>query len=164
MARRAGAKAWVLYWEVLPGGPLSIARNNEVVAVLPPQWGDARVLDILERLFLERAAVPSELVEWRSSGLPYPPKNLLWMHSVPVGCSGYYCGHNPMLVARKVQRLRVLSDDELEWEETSVEHHADFCRATWGVEHCPEAKRGPTVIVKRGSRSSKGPAGTPLLA
>lgn len=156
MPRRAGVKAWVLYWEVLPGGPLPIARNNEVVAVLPTQWGDARVCDVLERFFLERAAVPSELVEWRAGGSPYPPKHLLWMHSVPVGGAGYYCGHNPILIARKAQRLRVLSDDELEWEEISAEHHAAFCRATWGVENCPEAKRGPTITVKRGARTSKG--------
>ena len=151
MARGAGVKAWVLYWEVQPGGPLPIAHNNEVVAVLPSRWGDARVCDVLERLFLERAAVPSELVAWRAGGSPYPPKHLLWMHSNPVRDEGYYCGHNPILIARKIQHLRVLGDHELEWQELSVEHHADFCRATWGVADCPEAKRGVTVTVKRGN-------------
>jgi hypothetical protein len=157
MPRRTGVNAWVVYWEVMPGGPLPIARNNEVVAVLPPRWGDARVREVLERLFLERAATPSELVEWRAGGSPYPPKHLLWMHSVPVGGAGYYCGHNPILIARKVQRLRVLGDDELEWEEISAKHRAAFCRATWGVENCAEAERGPTVTAKRGARSPKGP-------
>jgi hypothetical protein len=37
--RRRGVKAWVLYWEIRPGGPLPIAYNNEVVAVLPATWG-----------------------------------------------------------------------------------------------------------------------------
>lgn len=161
MPRRAGVKAWVLYWEVLPGGPVPITCNNEVVAVLPSRWRDARVCEVLERFFLERAATPSELVVWRAGGSPYPPRHLLWMHSVPYGGAGYYCGHNPMLVARKVQRLRVLGDDELEWEEMSAEHHADFCRATWGIEDCPEAKRGPTITVKRGVRSSAAAASLP---
>jgi len=43
VSRRKGVKAWVLYWEVQPGGPAPIARDHEVVAVLPPNWGEDRV-------------------------------------------------------------------------------------------------------------------------
>jgi hypothetical protein len=60
-----GVKAWLLYWEFQPGKPLPIARDGEVVGILPAAWGRDRVLDVLERLYLERVMTPSELLRWR---------------------------------------------------------------------------------------------------
>lgn len=153
MPVRRGIKAWLLYWETQPGGPLPLAEDGEVVAVLPSTWGDDRVRNVLERLFLERAATLAELVNWRNSGSsPYPSRPGTYMHSIAVGGTEYYCGHNPILKARKVQNLVAVGEYELTWEEVSIQHHTEFCRLNLRIDNCPEAAQGSTVSAKRWSR------------
>lgn len=62
------------------------------------------------------------------------------MHKTRVDGAGYYCGHNPMLVARKVQRLRVISDHELEWK-----------RPQWSTVPMPVVQYGELRTIPRQS-------------
>jgi hypothetical protein len=145
-----GASAWVLYWQNMPGTPLPIARDNEVVAVLPAAWHEDRVMDVLERLYRERAETPAELVSHRKRGsLPYPPKCGPSLHSVPVVDLAYYCGHNPILNARRVQGLVVVNEYELAWKEVGVRHTAFICEAA-GARDCTLVGKEPAVIEKHG--------------
>jgi hypothetical protein len=141
----------VLYWEAQPGRPLPIARDHEVVAILPPSWGDDRVNDVLERLYLERAMTPSELVNWRSRGSsPYPPECGAYLHRVRVIGLEFFCGHNPILKARKVEQLRAVSEHELAWVEVGVYHRtATLCEAAGGKD-CPLVGKEPVATSKRG--------------
>ncbi len=66
-SKRRSIKAWVLYWEIQPGGPSPVASDGEVAAILPAMWGEDRVCDVLERLYLERAATPVELMACKYS-------------------------------------------------------------------------------------------------
>lgn len=149
--RPKGVKAWVLYWEVQPGGPLPIAQHHEVVAVLPPNWGEDRVKDVLERLYLERAVTPSELLTWRDRGSsPYPPQCAAYLHKVPVAELEFLCGHNPVLKARKVEQLVAVSEYELAWKEAGVAHLSTaLCQAA-GQEDCPLVGKEPEVTGRRG--------------
>jgi hypothetical protein len=150
--RPKGVKAWVLYWEVQPGGPVPIARDHEVVAILPPYWGVDRVRDVLERLYLERSMTPSELLRWRNRGSsPYPSKCSAYVHRVQVADLEFYCGHNPILKARKVKQLMAVNEHELAWKEVAVTHvSATLCEAA-GQKDCPLVGKEPDVIDKRGS-------------
>lgn len=154
MARaQRGAKAWVLYWEKQPGGPIPIAEDGEVVAVLPPAWGKDRVCEVLERLYLERAASPAELVQCRQSGtFPYKPQCAAYLHRLPVADLAYICGHNPVLVARHVENLVVLGDDEIAWDEVGVAHTPALCELA-GEGNCQLANQAPKVVRKRWRRS-----------
>jgi hypothetical protein len=151
VSRRKGGKAWVLYWEVQPGGPAPIARDHEVVAVLPPNWGEDRVQDVLERLYLEQAMTPSEMLSWRNRGSsPYPPKCGAYVHHIQVTDLEFFCGHNPILKARKVEQLVTVNECELAWKEVGVAHlSAALCEAA-GQKNCPLVGKEPDVTDKRG--------------
>ncbi len=74
-------------------------------------WGEDRVRDVLERLYLERAMTPAELLRWRkTSSSPYPPQCATYLHQAPVVELEYICGHNPVLKARKVEDLTVVDE------------------------------------------------------
>jgi hypothetical protein len=104
----------------------------------------------LEHLYLERAATLAEMLDWRKTGsAPYQPKCAAFMHNVPVGGLSYECGHNPVLIAYKVQNLTAPDEHELAWEEPGVEHRSDVCHRFFGVPNCTEAERGLVVISKR---------------
>jgi hypothetical protein len=150
-SQHRGIKAWVIYWEIQPGRPLPIAQNNEVVSILPANWGKKRVQDILERLYLERAMTPSEMVSWRNPGSsPYPPRCGAYLHRIQVVDLEFFCGHNPILKARKVEGLIVLNDNELSWKEVGVPHlSANLCEAA-GVKNCPLVGKKPHVAERRG--------------
>jgi hypothetical protein len=156
-----GIKAWILYWEVQPGGPSPIARDHEIVAVLPANWGEDRVKDVLERLYLERAMTPSEMVIWRNRGSsPYPPQCSAYLHRIPVADLEFFCGHNPILKARKVEQLVAVDEHELTWKEVGVAHLSSALCAAAGQEDCPLVGKDPYVIDVRGfgSRWSTGEA------
>jgi hypothetical protein len=146
-----GVKSWVLYWENMPGGPLPIALDNEVVAVLPPSWGEDRVKDVLERLYLERAMTAAELLGWRNrSSSPYPAVCATYLHHIKVTDLAYYCGHNPILTARKVEQLVAVGEHELAWAEIGVTHHSSqLCEAA-GMKDCPLVGKEPNVTRKQG--------------
>jgi hypothetical protein len=156
VSSRKGVKAWVLYWEVQPGRPAPIARDHEVVAVLPPNWGEDRVQDVLERMYLERAMTPTEMLNWRNRGSsPYPPRCGAYVHRVQVKDLEFFCGHNPVLKARKVEHLVTVNEYELAWKEIGVAHlSASMCELTGGQKDCPLAGHEPDVTDKRGFGSS----------
>lgn len=148
MSRSKGVKAWVVYWELQCGRPLPIAQDSEVVGVLPPTWGRDRVCDVLERLYLERAMTSAELVQWRRVGAsPYPPECGTYLHGVQVVDLEYFCGHNPILKARKVEKLISIGEHELRWEEVGVTHRSELCAAA-GVPDCELAGQEPRRVTR----------------
>jgi hypothetical protein len=148
-----GVKSWVLYWEPMPGHPLPIALDHEVVAILPPSWGEDRVKDVLERLYLERTSTLDELLMWRNRGSsPYPPECGASYHGIRVVGLEYYCGHNPILKARKVERLVAIGEEELSWMEIGMTHTPFLCEAA-GEEDCPLIGKEPYSIRKHGKRA-----------
>ncbi|HEV7567193.1 MAG TPA: hypothetical protein VGO31_14685 [Microbacteriaceae bacterium] len=141
-----GATAWLVRWEQTPGEPLPIAEDGEVVAVLPGRWSDRRVEDVLERLYAERAYTPAEQLQWRAAGSsPYAVQTLFHVHGIPVGGFGLWCGHNPMLVARRVERLRALDECTLSWVEVQPSHAGFLCKSR-GFPDCPQADQPPTEL------------------
>jgi hypothetical protein len=154
--RSSGVKAWIIYWEVHPGHPLPVAHDNEVVAVLSAIWGNEKVKDILERLHLERTMTPAELLSWRGrASSPYPPQVGANRHGIPVEGLEYWCGHNPMLVARKVEQLMAIDEFELQWKQVGIRHYSFSCEAA-GVRSCPLAGKDPPILEKRWRRPGYG--------
>jgi len=149
MVRKRSVSAWLYYWKHQSGSPLPIASDGEVVAVLPSRSADKRVKETLERLYLERAATPAELILWRKEGSgPYPARHDAYIHQVPYAVS-YSCGHNPILRARYVENLVSGGEYELSWDEIGPKHHLESCRSLYRVSNCPEAGREALVVRKR---------------
>ncbi len=110
--------------------------------------------DVLERLYLERAVTFAELVSWRMKGSsPYPPRCGAYIHGVQVVRLEYYCGHNPILKAYKVENLSVDGDDLLEWDEIGPLHTRGLCAQIAGVKNCPLAAEGPLVVHRASPRA-----------
>jgi len=146
VAARKSRHAWVIYWENMPGKPSPKIGENEVVAILPIQWSGNRIKDVLIRMYLERAASPAELLEYRQiSHAPYQPVCGLYLHKMPYG-GLYVVGHNPILNAREAFNVVASNEYTIEWDEISPTHHAEFCRINFGIEDCEEAARGPVTM------------------
>jgi hypothetical protein len=145
MTRAArGVKAWVLHWEVRPGGPAPIAQDGEVVAILSSRMGVEKVKEVLERLYMQRAFSLAELVMFRRSGSgPYPVHSNVYVHGIEVSGLGYECGHNPVLIARLAERVRAISEDVIEWEEVGPLHASWHC-AIHHLPPCADADKPPS--------------------
>jgi len=141
--RKIVPKAWVLYWKHQVHQSLLVALDYEVVAVLPSSWQEARVCEVLERLYVERMSTADEMLIYRKSHSgPYKPHNPVALHGVPVSGLSYLIGHNPVLNARLVSHLRANGDDELEWVEFGPTHWPHLCEAT-GNPQCADAGKPP---------------------
>jgi hypothetical protein len=142
--RRRAVEAWVFYWRNEPGAPAFSVSDLETVAVLPVRSSEKTVKETLRRLFLERAASPAELVAWRrSADGPYLPMHGAYIHRIPYSVA-FYCGHNPMLVARQVENLVVEDELTISWDEVGPTHYSvESCRSVFRVDNCPEAGKAP---------------------
>jgi hypothetical protein len=121
-----GVKAWVLAWAHMPGSPGQFAEDGEVVAVLPSQWSENRVSQVLTRLYLERIASPAELFHWRVAA-PERPTRVHSIHGISVVDAALTIGANPVLKATRVERLRALDKYTLQWTEREPVHPRGIC-------------------------------------
>lgn len=100
-------KAWLITWDVMG----EVRPVADVAAVLNPPWSEERVRKHTERLYAELTASPDELLAYvRTQGAwPYRAE---YHHGRGLPFMGrILCGHNPALYARKVEKLRLESDD-----------------------------------------------------
>jgi hypothetical protein len=123
-----GIKAWVLAWAHMPGNPGRFTEDGEVVAVLPSQWSEKRVSQVLTRLYLERIASPAELVRWRVAA-PDRPTRVYSVHGISVVDAALTIGANPVLSATRVEQLRALDESTLQWTERGPVHPRGICIA-----------------------------------
>jgi hypothetical protein len=69
---------------------------------------------------------------------------------VPVSDLEFFCGHNPILKARKVEQFVAVSEYELAWKEVGVAHlSAALCTAA-GQKNCPLVGEEPYTVDVRG--------------
>jgi hypothetical protein len=111
MARKRPARAWIIYWAVLPGGPAQAGvRHMQVVGVLSSRRREPGVLAAMRVLYATVAYTPDEQLAYREQG-PYEPVRV-------AGDRLYSCGHNPMLMAVLAANVRRIDGQEaIEWEE-----------------------------------------------
>ena len=104
-------KAWLITWE---WGNDSAAVADQVVTVLNPHWGEARVLELVEALHAIMTSNVTQLANYakRSSNNPCRGKSV---------DNRIVCGHNPWLEARQVSDLTVATDpaglEVISWRE-----------------------------------------------
>jgi uncharacterized NAD(P)/FAD-binding protein YdhS len=113
-------KAWLITWEWC-GRNAAVA--DKAAAILPPQYSDGRVADIVQLLY---NLATLELSEWvayakRPGQIAYKPRVGMVINSVPHG-ERIICGHNPWLYGRRVIELCVRQEPEtgfevIEWTE-----------------------------------------------
>lgn len=128
--------AWIVYWEYMPGRPVPGTDDGEVVAVLPGNTAPSRVSELIYRLWAERSLEPSEMLLFRrEEKSPYRVQPLVFLHRIQVADGGFMVGHNPVLVARKAERVRRYGNDGLQWEEVGPVHGPSICAAA-GEPNC----------------------------
>lgn len=145
-------KAWLVTWDWC-GRDAAVA--DRVAAVLPFQYSDRRVGEIVQLLYLLATSDLSELADYarRPSQIPYKPRVGQMINSVPHG-DRVICGHNPWLYARRVTDLRVWREPEtdrevIEWTEPQTfrwmdEHQVGFEVAAEGLrEQVRRSMQGP---------------------
>jgi len=122
--------------------------DGEVVAVLPGNCAASRVEEITYRLWAERRLEPSEMLEFRrSSHSPYTVKTLLHIHGIRVSDAGFIVGHNPVLIARRAERVRRYGASGIQWEEVAPKHLAAIC-SSQGVADCALVGKEPHRQIK----------------
>lgn len=107
-------KAWIVTWEWC-GRTAAVA--DKIAAVLPPQYSDRRVADIVQLLYNLATSELSELAAYakRPGQIPYKPRVGQVINSVPHS-DRVTCGHNPWLYARRVTGVRVWQEPEIDIE------------------------------------------------
>jgi hypothetical protein len=110
MSKGRGTKAWVIRWEW--SGPHA-AVEEPVASVLPWRLGVAQIERIVEALYAAKWYTPDEMLGTAKRNGHKPYGATLGTISVDlqdghgsrqIGWQGeVWCGHNPMLVARKAQ-------------------------------------------------------------
>jgi hypothetical protein len=116
--RRKGARAWVVRWE-WQGDRAAVGQV--VVAIIRPQVSSRTVKEIVARLYAARAYQPDEMLHMvrRNGHDPYPAR---WGAINGIPWEGeIYCGHNPLLRARKAT-VRPKGDGSggVEWEDDPI--------------------------------------------
>ncbi|OGJ64490.1 hypothetical protein A3C37_01770 [Candidatus Peribacteria bacterium RIFCSPHIGHO2_02_FULL_53_20] len=109
-------KAWLITWEWIGD---HAAMPEKVVAILSPHWSDEKVREYVEVLYSNLTYSFSERMSYakRKKDNPYPAKFDMYGGRI-------HCGHNPSLYARKVENLRVSSNEDgsesLSWDEIPI--------------------------------------------
>ena len=100
--------AWVVTWE----GPGKHAKASEqFVAVLGYRLTGERVREYVELLHATLLYKPSEMIAYTRNKKDNPyPATFGFINGVP-WTGQIICGHNPYLFARKVDNLRIETDD-----------------------------------------------------
>jgi hypothetical protein len=116
-------KAWLITWEWSGN---HAKREDKIVAVLNSRLAISRVAELVEFLYLTECYTLSEkmAVAHRKRQNPYPAQHERGAKSGPL----IVCGHNPHLVARWVDELRVERDDNgrdiaVKWTTRDGIHH-----------------------------------------
>lgn len=111
--KQSGMKAWLITWDWC-GRDAAVA--DKVAAILPPQYSDRKVGEIVRLLYVLATSDLSDLADYakRPSQFPYQPRGQA-INSVPHN-DRIICGHNPWLYARPVTDLRVWRELETEYE------------------------------------------------
>jgi hypothetical protein len=99
---RHGMKAWLITWDW--SGPHA-ALEDRIAAILSPRLSERHVGEIVEFLFNSRALDVTELALYAKHPRDSPYR-AEWHNGF---C---HCGHNPFLVARRVDDLVVSRDDK----------------------------------------------------
>jgi len=101
-------------------------RDDKIIAVLNSRLSISRVAELVEFLYLTEYYSVSEkmAVAHRKSENPYPAQHAPRAETGPL----IVCGHNPRLIARWVDELRVERDDNgrdiaVEWKTRDRRHH-----------------------------------------
>lgn len=111
-------KAWLVTWE---SAGVRTKLENPVAAVLNPRMSPERVSEIIELLYVNQNFTLGERIAYCNNKKfnPYPAyynriNGIPWLGRI-------YCGHNPYLLARKVDKLKVTTDEKgnetLSWKE-----------------------------------------------
>ena len=111
MPESSGDRAWLVTWEN------ATQDDRSVELVLPDVMPVERVKWLVQELYLAKAASDAEK---RDSGLyrrvAYPAK----MSKTKRGNDHIICGHNPYLLARRVEGLSIQTDEDGEGAECLV--------------------------------------------
>jgi hypothetical protein len=105
-------KAWLITWE-WTGDHAAVA--DKVVGFLNPRLGKERVVDIVEFLYAQRYSNLSEFAAYAKDSKNNPYRTTFEKGRI-------FCGRNPMLEARKVNKLDITTDpnnrlETITWEE-----------------------------------------------
>ena len=117
MARK-GIVAWLITWQSAGD---HVVVDQKVASILNPRLSGGEVRKRVEQLYADSKYSPYERLEYvkKPGENPYPAE---FVSLRRVRFEGRItCGHNPYLLARKVNELRVVTDEEgretLEWKE-----------------------------------------------
>jgi hypothetical protein len=97
MKPKLGTAAWLITWEAI-GDHVTIPKR--IAAIVNYRAGDNRIRDIVQILWMNFEYTPAEFLAWAKSNRRHPCE-------VRIGGGKIWCGHNPFVVARKVDSLRV---------------------------------------------------------
>ncbi len=109
-----GRKAWLVTWEHMGD---HARPERKIAAVFRPQLSGPRVRDLVELLYAAASYAPFEQMEI-ALGMrrnPYPAQSGD-LNGVPWD-GEVFCGHNPWLHARLVDKLLIPPDGEPSWKE-----------------------------------------------
>ncbi len=99
---------WVVTWE----GPGKHAEASErFVAVLGCRLGGERVREYVELLYASLLYKPSEMIAFAGNKKKNPYPATFGVNNGVPWAGQIICGHNPYLFARKVDNLRIETDD-----------------------------------------------------
>ena len=123
----------------------TIAKQYEVVAILPHSWGHKRVNDVLERLYKECMLTVLEKATWRNSESgTYKVQCMSYIHGVPAINHYYSIGHEPVLVAHQAKNVFIKDQNNISWEEHSVRHYPWMCEFA-NQNDCPLKDKDPHI-------------------
>ena len=107
-------KAWVIRWDWAGD---HAAHPNPFIAVLSARCGSESVREFVERFYITATASVSEQIEYARYTNPRPPA-----YTANVSAKGLIdCGHNPFIVARRAEDVRLTDLDVLQWTENGRE-------------------------------------------
>lgn len=113
-------KGWVIFWEAA-GGHKHVNEEEKVVAILSCRFSGERIRFMVQQFYTSLCASHSEKISFINNP-EFNPFRANFGHRGRIPCQDIVrAGHNPFLVARLVQNIRVLDlgdgKEKVEWEE-----------------------------------------------
>lgn len=113
-------KAWLI---TLEGTSEGIPIHKKVLSILPPRSPSNRVREFVEQLYVDQFLLPNERIAYLKNrrNLAYPAE-IDTINGTQV--SRITCGHNPFIIARPVQNLKIVTDEQgietFSWEKRQL--------------------------------------------
>jgi len=120
MKTHKGLSAWLVTWEWCGD---HAKPEGKIAEILSPRLSPERVREIVELLYNQTASL-SEKVAWRLLKRPQAyPAEFLMIEGVPWQ-GQVHCGHNPWLLARRVDNLVISSGEDGKGAASWTDRHA----------------------------------------